>query len=105
MTLFEDVKIAQQFIYALQGASLAPTTISMLLLELVYKIPYVNHSILMPIPGIEFFFDTTKSSDGTNPKIRDSTCTYLKNHGGLLISKKLTLLFWDSLEYIYIYYS
>ena len=81
----EELKIASQFISALQEASLDTDNDLDATARINLQDPIRETFDLDADPhlraGIDFFLDTTNASDETYHKIRDSTYTYLKNLG------------------------
>jgi hypothetical protein len=87
----KDLKIAQQFISALQEASLDTNNDLDATARINLQDPIREPFNLDDDPhlraGLEYFLDTTNASDETYHKIRDSTYTYLKNLGLVDIEK------------------
>ena len=81
----EELKIAQQFISALQEASLDADNDLDATARINLQDPIREPFYLDADPhlraGMEFFLDTTNASDETYHKIRNSTYTYLQNLG------------------------
>ena len=87
----EELKIAQQFISALQEASLDTDNnldaTARINLQDPIREPFDIDADPHLRAGLDFFLDTTNASDETYHKIRDSTYTYLKNLGLVDIEK------------------